>query len=345
MPIPPKVSICIPTYNRAALFEDTLRSVLGQSYSDFEVCVSDNASEEDIGSIISQVDDHRIKFYQQKENRGATANLKFLESICSGEYVLFLCSDDLLLPKCLERAVKALDLNPTRGGVFYRAAHYSAQGYEFESTLPALDYADSESYRTKKKVRHFPFSSPSLCLFRRSTFDRLGGWDSELKAVCDYEMYSRVVRNGGGIAYLHEVLAIMRLHGDRESNNSALTWDFYHDVLIMANRPEFSWGAAYKANVVASQLLWDLRLRRDPRRTIRHALTHGAWLAFCVFLPYEILRRSWLKIWMAGQRLLKQTRSQKPSDEGDLCTDRVSLDGFWYGITSDVGDENATSGS
>jgi glycosyltransferase involved in cell wall biosynthesis len=261
-------------------------------------------------------------------------NFKYLESMASGEYVLFLCSDDLILPNCLERAVAMLDENLNRGGVFYRAAHYGEDGFQFLSTLPQLEYADAERFRNCTDVSHFVYTAPSLCLYRRATIQRLGGWNTELQAVFDYELYSRVVRLGGGIAYLPEILAVIRLHDNRISNTSALTWGFYHDLLILFNKPESSARSTLKARTVAEQLLCDFRLGNNPKRTIDHARTHGAWTQFCILLPYEILRRSYLKLWMFGIKVISFINPLKSNDTGPLSAERMSLDRFWLDNTA-----------
>jgi GT2 family glycosyltransferase len=307
--------------------------VLCQSFTDFEIIVSDNASEEDIGGVIQEAQDPRIRFYQQPRNLGPRGNGLFLQTLLRGEYFLSLCSDDLLLPDCLEKAVRTLDLNPTRGGVVYMAAHYGNNGFEFLSTMPSIEYADADIYRENRDVWAFTFTSPSLCLYRRTNFERVGGYDQELLAVGDWEIYSRMIRKGGGICYLHEVLAIMRLHDNRHSNTSALHWDFYHDVLILSRRPESRWAASFKAKVVMEQLLWDLRLRRPPWATLRHAWRYGALKSFLALLPYEITRRALIKIAVAWRRLHKRAEGPSSISRAGAPFDREALDAFWKDMT------------
>lgn len=322
----PKVSICIPAFNRRGLFRATLWSVLQQTFRDFEVVVSDNASHEDLEADVASFRDSRVRYVRQKENIGGAANFVFLQTQARGEYVLFLCSDDLLLPDCLAKAVAALDAHPGKGGVVYKSAHYGDKGFEFLSTIPHRDHAGPVEYRADASVRTCAFASPSLCLYRTSVFLSLGGWDPALLAVIDWEMYSRVIRLGGGVLFLHDVLAIMRLHDDRMSNTTALHWDFYHDAMKLAARPEHRWGGAYQAMAVMEQLLWDWRLRRSPRRTLRHAWQTGAILAVLLYLPRETMRRVVIKAKAAARRKpsgLVQAPSQPTSAE------RAGLDAFW----------------
>jgi glycosyltransferase involved in cell wall biosynthesis len=292
----PKVSICIPAYNRREMFRATLWSVIQQTNEDLEIIISDNASEEDLRSVADGFDDPRIIFHRQPRNIGPAENGAFLEDLARGEFVIFLMSDDLLLPHCVSKAVAALQTKPGCGGIVYKAAHYSAEGFRFFSTMPSLDYAGAEEYARDRAVRDFRFASPSLCLYRRLAIQQIGGSNRELLAARDWEIYSRMIRQGGGMMFLHEVLAIMRLHDNRQSNTSALHWGFYHDVMLLAGKPEHQWGGAYRTKCLAEQLLWDWRLRRSPRRTLNHAWKTGAFPIVIFFMPWELLRRLGLKL-------------------------------------------------
>lgn len=323
----PKVSVCIPAFNRRGLFRATLWSVLQQTFRDFEVVVSDNASHEDLEADVASLRDSRVRYVRQKENIGGAANFVFLQTQARGEYVLFLCSDDLLLPDCLAKAVAALDAHSEEGGVVYMSAHYSDKGFEFLSTLPRRDHAGPVEYRADASVRKCAFTSPSLCLYRTSAFLRLGGWDPTLLAVIDWEMYSRVIRLGGGILFLHDVLAIMRLHDDRMSNTTALHWDFYHDAMILAARPEHGWGGAYRAMAVVEQLLWDWRLRRTPWRTLRHAWETQAIPDALLYLPWETMRRIGIRAKAFANK--KSSHGTVPPASQPASEERDVLDAFW----------------
>lgn len=310
------------------MFRATLWSVLQQTYRDFEVVVSDNASEEDIQAEVASAHDPRVRYVRQKSNIGGARNFVFLQTLALGEYVLFLCSDDLLLPDCLARIVSVLDAHPQRGGVVFNAAHYSDGGFQFLSTLPDRCYAGPDEYAGDAAVRDFPFTCPSCCLYRTSVFLRLGGWDPTLLAVIDWEMYSRMVCRGGGLVLLHEMLAIVRLHDDRMSNTTALHWDFYHDTMKLAGRPEHRWGGAYRAMAVIEQLLWDWRLRRSPRRTLRHAWQTHAFPDAIPHLPREIIRRVGKKVRvLAGRR---QTHAPVPPLSQPAPMECETLDRFWH---------------
>lgn len=325
----PKVSVCIPIYNRRNMLRATLWSVLRQTYQDFEVIVSDNASEEDIEAEVVAMKDSRVRYIRQEKNIGGAANFCFLQALPRGDYVLFLCSDDLLLPDCLAKAVRALDSQPHRGGVVYMAAHYSEEGFQFLSNMPDRDYAAASEYVDDCAVKNFRFASPSLCLYRRITFERLGGWNPSLLAALDWELYSRMIRCGGGLIFLHDVLAIMRLHEDRMSNTSALHWGFYHDLMLLSAQPEHQWGGAFRAMAVMDQLLWDWRLKRSPRRTLEHARNTKVFPRVLWHLPWEILRRTVLKLRKIFGRSTQDHIAGPTSFKLHGNCDREGLERFW----------------
>jgi glycosyltransferase involved in cell wall biosynthesis len=325
----PEVSVCIPAYNRRDMFRATLWSVLRQTYSNLEVIVSDNASDEDLQAEVAAAKDTRVRYYRREKNFGGPDNFFFLEAFPKGKYVVFLCSDDLLMPHCLARAVTAIEAQPQCGGAVYMAAHYNAEGFQFLSTMPERRYAAAPDYATDRAVRDFRFAAPSLCLYRRDTFESLGGWNRSLVAVGDWDLYAKTVRRGGGMVFVHEVLAIIRLHEARDSNTTALHWGFYHDVMLLASKPELLWERKFRARAVVEQLLWDWRLGRSPYKTLEHAYQTRAVGNILLNLPQEILRRVFVKLHHVF--VARASQQSKPSvmSASTASFDRGAFDSFW----------------
>ncbi len=104
------VSVIIPVYNREKYIEECLRSVLAQSYQDFEIILVDDGSTDNTGSICSKMaaDDARIKVFAG-EHKGVSAARNIALDAATGEYVFFLDSDDIIHPMLLETLVIALE--------------------------------------------------------------------------------------------------------------------------------------------------------------------------------------------------------------------------------------------
>lgn len=101
----PLVTIAIPTFNRAALLEDCLAAAFNQTYSNFEVLVSDNASTDETAEILKRFPDRRLHVVRQKTNIGLLRNLNALLEHARGEFVVFVPDDDRIAPGMLERCI------------------------------------------------------------------------------------------------------------------------------------------------------------------------------------------------------------------------------------------------
>lgn len=110
----PRFSICVPSYNNSQYLENCVHSVLSQDYSDFELIVINDGSTDDTGSILSLLakSDQRIVAVDRTENLGL--HLTRLEAVAraSGDYLLFLDSDDEFLPGFLARLNSVLEADP-----------------------------------------------------------------------------------------------------------------------------------------------------------------------------------------------------------------------------------------
>ncbi|HEV2561692.1 MAG TPA: glycosyltransferase [Rhizomicrobium sp.] len=111
MVVAPLFSVVIPTYNRAGVLKEVLKSVLAQSCQDFEIVVVDDGSKDNPKKIIDEIADARIRFRAQ-ENRGASAARNAGIDLALGRYVAFLDSDDEFLPHHLETMRCLLENSP-----------------------------------------------------------------------------------------------------------------------------------------------------------------------------------------------------------------------------------------
>lgn len=92
----PLVSICIPTYNRAGMVRTAIESALGQTYKNIEVLVVDNASDDEIESVVASYRDPRVKFFRNARNLGLFGNCNRCVELAQGNYIHILHSDDYI---------------------------------------------------------------------------------------------------------------------------------------------------------------------------------------------------------------------------------------------------------
>lgn len=108
---PPRVTIGMPVYNGAAFLELAIDSILKQSFQDFELIISDNASTDRTQEICQTAlkTDRRIRYYRNDRNRGAAYNHNRLVELAQGVYFKWAAHDDLIAPDYLQRCVEILD--------------------------------------------------------------------------------------------------------------------------------------------------------------------------------------------------------------------------------------------
>lgn len=111
----PHLSIGLPVFNGENYLAGALESLLAQTYGDFEIVISDNASTDGTESICRACEalDQRIRYYRNGRNRGSAWNFNQVFALSSGEYFKWAAHDDLCAPEYLERCVEVLDRDPS----------------------------------------------------------------------------------------------------------------------------------------------------------------------------------------------------------------------------------------
>ncbi|HWB20298.1 MAG TPA: glycosyltransferase, partial [Phycisphaerales bacterium] len=121
--MPPRYSIVIPTRNRADLLKLAVRTVIAQSFDDYEVLVSDNASADHTAQVIASFRDSRIRSVRTPTSLVMPESWAFALSHARGEYVMFLCDDDALHPRALA-SIDAVANQTNADVIYWRWCHY-----------------------------------------------------------------------------------------------------------------------------------------------------------------------------------------------------------------------------
>ncbi len=124
-------TVCIPAYNSAATIRSTINSLLGQTFTDWDCIVVDNASIDATESIVRSFADGRISYIRNEVNLGCPGNFQRCRDLARGTYVYFLASDDILSPLALERTYAAFQAAADIGIV-------TRPYYMFENDNPEL---------------------------------------------------------------------------------------------------------------------------------------------------------------------------------------------------------------
>lgn len=184
------VSVIIATFNRADFINDTVQSILEQNYSMFEIIVIDDGSTDNTKDLISRFGDKRIKYFWQ-ENKGLPAIARNRGvSFAQGEYLAFLDSDDIWLPKKLDKQMEIIKKNPNITFVSTNAFYiygYKRTGIPMIKKLKTGYFSDDNFFPVSKVVQ-------SSVLMRRDHFFAIGGFNEspDLKAIEDYDLWVRL---------------------------------------------------------------------------------------------------------------------------------------------------------
>lgn len=110
----PRVTVGIPVFNGEVYLSRAIESVLAQTFTDFELLISDNGSTDRTESICRQyaAQDSRIRYYREEVNRGAAWNHNRLVELARGEYFKWQCCDDFCAPQMISTCISELDQNP-----------------------------------------------------------------------------------------------------------------------------------------------------------------------------------------------------------------------------------------
>jgi len=122
-----RVSVIIPTYNYGRFIADAVKSVQNQSYTDLEIIVIDDGSEDNTQEVLSAIEDSRLRVFRKANEGVSVARNKGIE-MSSGELLAFLDADDLWRPEKLELQVAMLKAEPSLGLVFSDLARFNNEG-------------------------------------------------------------------------------------------------------------------------------------------------------------------------------------------------------------------------
>ncbi|MFT5175255.1 MAG: hypothetical protein ACI8W7_003445 [Gammaproteobacteria bacterium] len=208
---PGLVSTIIPVFNRVAMLNDAVQSVLGQSYRPIEVIIVDNASTDDTpreAARLAQLNPTQVRL-AHCTTRGAGAAREVGRRQARGEFIQYLDSDDLLMPEKFHWQVAALRAAP-QCAIAYGITRYRGRG----GTI-----LHEQWKRTGEQIEHlFPsillgrWWGTSTPLYRREALDRCGAW-LNIANEEDWEYDCRLAAMGVRLSYVAELVSEERDHG------------------------------------------------------------------------------------------------------------------------------------
>ena len=206
----PKVSVFVPAYNCEDFIEQAIYSVLNQSYSDFEILVTDDGGTDDTATIVKRLAelDSRIRFFP-KDNGGIGSACNHMLSFARGEYALQLDGDDVLAQDTIEKMVKILDHSPI--GFVYGDAYLVDENLRFKQRSYSWSIYDRQKMIDGGMHIHPPR------MFRMRDYHRTSKYDEELENAVDFDFFLKLAEVSDGY-HFQRGLYLYRKHGSNTSD-------------------------------------------------------------------------------------------------------------------------------
>lgn len=200
---PPLLSVILTTFNYARYLPGCIKSVLSQSFGDFELIVVDDGSTDHTPEIIRQFHDSRLIYIRHERNLGPSMAKNTGIKRAKGRYLGFIGADDLRKEENLEMKVGILERNPEVGLVHSNVEMIDREGRVLYTKYEVDSQVAVHQRQPFEKLLKGNFITASTVVIRRECIDYVGFFDSELRHSEDWDMWLR-------IAYFYDFIYVAR---------------------------------------------------------------------------------------------------------------------------------------
>jgi len=218
----PAISVCIPTYNGAKYIAQTIESILNQTFTDFEVIVSDDGSSDETLEIVGSFNDSRIVRIDRLSKVGAEANWNNAVATASASLVKLVCQDDLLYPQCLEVEVQTMSKSENQDVSFCFHLRDFVTPNSRKLSARRVGYSNLQKYsKTEiltKVVRSGgnPIGEPMAVTMRKLSLNSAGKFRGDY--VIDLDMWSKLSDQGSAL-FIEQHLSAFRISNTSWTSN------------------------------------------------------------------------------------------------------------------------------
>ncbi len=202
-----EITVIMPVYNAEQFLESAVKSILSQTFANFEFLICDDCSSDDSGRILQVFanQDQRVKLCRNNKNIGVVATLNRLLTLASSPYIARMDADDIALPDRLEKQYRFMQTNP----------HIDIIGGQLEiinetnDTIGYRRYATDSVTIKKNALCANPLAHPTVFM-KKKLFDTLDGY-RDIPGCEDYDLWLRAIKNGAKLANHPDVLLRYRI--------------------------------------------------------------------------------------------------------------------------------------
>ena len=267
----PAISVCIPTYNGAKYIAQTIESILNQTFTDFEIIVSDDGSSDKTLEIVSSFNDPRIVRIDRLSKVGAEANWNNAVANASASLVKLVCQDDLLYPQCLEVEAQTMSKSENQDVSFCFHLRDFVTPNSRKLSARRVGYSNLQKYsKTEiltKVVRSGgnPIGEPMAVTMRKLSLNSAGKFRGDY--VIDLDMWSKLSDQGSAL-FIEQHLSAFRI--SKTSWTSSLKKSQLSSVRALSKKLQVdSDGAITKFDLLRGQIVG---LVRAPVRQVASSL-------------------------------------------------------------------------
>jgi glycosyltransferase involved in cell wall biosynthesis len=246
----PKISIILPVYNPPLHFlKEAIKSVLAQSYTNWELCIADDLSPDKL--VLKTLkdfanQDERIKVIFRTENGHISAASNTALGLATGTYVLFMDHDDLVTPNCLFEFAKHINLNPDNEIIYSDEDKINDEGFYLDPHFKP-DWAP-DNLLSRNYIGH-------VLVIKKQLVDKIGSFRLGFEGSQDYDLLLRATEMTAKIGHIPKILYHWRIHKESVSQS-----------LSISDIKPYAYTAAKKA-------LEDTLIRRKTPGTVEFAPT------------------------------------------------------------------------
>lgn len=225
-----KIAVIMPCYNYAHYIAEAIGSLKSQSYKDF-VCliVNDGSTDNSEEVIMREISGDGRFVYVRTENGGLSRARNFGMSQTDSKYVLFFDPDDKLSPSYIENAVRFLERHPDFDVYYGNAEFFFDDGTSIPWNLPPYSYGNLLNGNMIY----------SACIYRRSMYERAGGYDESMDAYEDWEFLIRALNGGRKVYRSDDTVFFYRRHDGSMDSRARDSFAEYYRYIYKKNKDIF----------------------------------------------------------------------------------------------------------
>lgn len=254
----PKISVCIPTFNRLGSLRKTIENILSMKSHAFELVISDNGSTDGTAEYLRSIRDRRVRVSRNERNLGQVANFRKCISLARGKYVAIFHDDVIYDKSILSVLAKPLEEDPSVGLSFCAVRREYPREKRTVNIIPRLrPRTGAQDYLRLQLISPNDTVLSGVNMLRRSAAVRAGSYDSSYLVRFDAKLYIGIAELGYAFAFTPRMLATDISLDDNQSFRPKVqaalpfeTWRLMSGIL--SKHPELS-GLRPKAVAIAAR--------------------------------------------------------------------------------------------